>query len=224
MKRQRRYTERKGSICVAAALILPVLLMSLGGIAYANFASSSQLICSANINSGSPAIEIAGWIIQSTNTIDANGNSVVIGDELKIESVIDGEGKVKGLNITADPIVPDWYLDLTVDILNMLESIPVRLNRTIFYFNETINDWVETDIPGLHDFCGIAYSDAWYNATSGDPIPDITTHDVYPCQTVRILESLSLAGEDYLEVQGQAFSFLIVITATYPETNGNGGG
>lgn len=204
--------------------MLPILLISIGGIAYANFIASSQIICSANINSGSPAIEITGWTVQSTNTIDANGNGVVDGDELKIESVIDGDGKVKGLNITADPIIPDWYLNLTVDIHNMLESIPVRLNRTIFYFNDAISNWVEIDIAGLYDLFKIVYFDAWYNTTTGDPIPDITTYDIYPCQTVRTLESLTFDGQDYSELQGQTFCFIVVITATYPETNGNGGG
>jgi hypothetical protein len=200
-----------------------MLLLSIASIAYANLTVSNQLICSANINSGSPAIEITGWLIQSTNTIDANDNGVIIGDELKVESVIDGDGKVKGLNITADPIFPHWYLNLTVDIHNTLESIPVRLNRTIFYFNDTINDWAETDILGLYDLFKIKYFDAWYNATTGDPITDISTHDIYPCQTVKTLECLKFDGQEYPELQDQTFSFLVVITATYPETNGNGG-
>lgn len=220
MNRRYRRKERRVNVCVAAALILPMLLISIGGTVYANFVMSTQLTCTANITSGSAAIEITGWTIQSTNTMDANGNGIIFEDELKIENVIDGNGKVIGLNITANPIFPDWYLNLTVDIHNMLASIPVQLNRTIYYFNSTLNDWVETDEAGLLSRYRIKYFDAWYNATTGQPIPDITTHDIWPCETVTTLESLTFDGQDYPELQGQTFCFLVVITADYPKNGG----
>ena len=221
MKR-RRWQKKRINVSVAAALILPLLLISIGSTAYAEFIMSAQLICTTNITSGSAAIEITGWQIKSTNTIDANGNGIILDDELKIESVTDGNGKVIGLNITANPIFPGWYLNLTVDIHNTLESIPVNLNRTIYYFNSTINDWVETDEAGLLNLFRLRYFDAWYNAT-GHLIPEITTYDLWPCKTVTTLESLTFDGQDYPELQGQTFCFLVVITPTYPSGNGNGG-
>ncbi len=177
---------------------------------------STRLISTVNITSGSVAIEITGWTIQSTNTIDANGNGIILGDELKIESVIDDDGiTVIGLNITADPIFPEWYLNLTVDIHNILDSTPVRLNRTIYYFDSN-NEQKETDVPGLYDLFKIEYFDAWYNTSSGEPIPDITMHDLWPCDTVTTLESLTFDGQEYPELQGQTFCFLIVITGRHP--------
>lgn len=194
-----------------------MLLISIGSTVYANFVMSTQLTCTANITSGSVAIGITGWTINSTNTIDANGNGEIFGDELKIENVIDGGGDVIGLNITVDPIFPDWYLNLTVDIHNTLESIPVQLNRTIYYFNNTLNDWDETDVPGLYDLFKIKYFDAWYNATTGQLIPDITTYDIWPGKTVTTLESLTFDGQDYQkELQGQTFCILVVIKADPP--------
>lgn len=192
-----------------------MLLISIGGAVYANLIMSTQLTCTANITSGSTSIEITDWTIQSTNTIDANDNGITFGDELQIENVTDGNGKVIGLNITADPIFPDWYLNLTVDIHNKLDSTPVNLNRTIYYFNTTLNDWVKTDKAGLLSLYRIKYFDAWYNGTK--PIEDITTYDLLPCKTVTTLESLTFDGQDYPELQGQTFCFIVVITADPPE-------
>jgi hypothetical protein len=197
-----------------------MLLISLGSVVYADFIMSAQLVCTANINSGSPVIEITGWAVESTNTIDADDDGTIMGDELKIESVTDGDGKVIGLNITANPIFPDWYLNITVDIHNTIDSIPVNLNRTIFYWNSTVNDWVETYEDGLLSLFRIRYSDEWYNATTGEPIPDITTLDIWPCRTVTTLESLTFDGQNYPELQRQTFCFMVVITATYPENGG----
>jgi len=176
---------------------------------------STQLTSIVNITSGSVAIEITGWRIESTNTIDANDNGIILGDELKIENVTDGNGKVIGLNITANPIFPEWHLNLTVDIHNILNSIPVRLDRTIYYFDSS-NNQVETDEAGLLNLFRIRYFDAWYNATTGEPIPDITTHDLWPCDTVTTLESLTFDGQEHPELQGQTFCFLIVITGGNP--------
>lgn len=192
-----------------------MLLICIGGAVYANFIMSTRLTCIANITSGSVVTEITDWKINSTNTIDANGNGITFGDELQIEEVTDGNGKVIGLNITANPIFPDWYLNLTVDIHNTIDSIPVQLNRTIYYFNSTINDWVKTDEAGLLNLFRIGYFDAWYNAT-GHLIPDITTYDIWPCETVTTLESLTFDGQDYPELQGQSFCFVVVITADPP--------
>lgn len=197
-----------------------MLLMSIGSTVCANFVMSTQLVCTTTATSGSASIEVTDWQIESTNTIDANGNGIILGEELKIEETSDGNGKVIGLNVTADPIFPGWYLNLTVDIHNTLDSIPVNLNRTIYYFNTTINDWDETDEAGLLNLYGIKYFDAWYNATTGQPIADITTHDIWPCKTVTTLESLTFDGQKYPELKGQTFCFLVVITADYPRNGG----
>ena len=194
-----------------------MLLISIGGTVYANFIMSTQLTCTANITSGSAAIGITGWTIQSHNTIDANGNGIIFGDELKIENVIDGADEVIGLNITANPIFPDWYLNLTVDIHNTLDSIPVNLSRVIYYFNTTLKDWVKTDEAGLLSLFRIKYFDAWYNTTTSQLIPDITDHLIYPGKTVTTLESLTFDGQNYPELQGKTFCILVVITADPPE-------
>lgn len=195
-----------------------MLLISIGGTVYANLVMSTRLTCTANITSGSATIGITGWAINATNTIDANGNGIKFGDELKIENVIDGGGDVIGLNITVDPIFPNWYLNLTVDIHNTLDSIPVQLNRTIYYSNDTLlPGWDETDVAGLYDLFKIRYFDAWYNATTGELIPDITTHIIMPDETVTTLESLTFDGQDYQkELQDQTFYILVVITAHSP--------
>ena len=217
MNRPHRRQQKKINVSLAAAIILPMLLISIGSTVYANFVMSTQLTATCTATSGSVAIEITDWKIESTNTIDANGNGVILEDELKIDSVIDGDGiTIIGLNITANPIFPDWYLNLTVDIHNILNSIPVRLNRTIYYFDSS-NNQVETDETGLLNLFRIRYFDAWYNATTGEPIPDITTHDLWPCDTVTTLESLTFDGQNYQkELQGQTFCFLVVITGKHP--------
>lgn len=219
MTRPYKRRESRANLCVAL-VIFPMLLISIGSAVYANFVMSNQLVCTAILKSGSVAVEIVGWKVKSTNTIDANDNNQIFGDELKIENVTDGDGKVIGLNITADPIFPDWYLNLTVDVHNTLDSIPVRLNRTILYWDTNVEDWVETDEAGLLSLFRIKYLDAWYNTTTGELISDITTRDIWPCKTVTTLESLTFDGQDYPELQGQTFCFLMIISATYPKKGG----
>jgi len=219
LNRPYRRQEKRVNVCVTAALILPMLLISIGSTVYAHFVMSAQLVGTVNVTSGSVVIEITGWAIESTNTIDANDNSIILGDELKIQGVTDGDSQVIGLNITVNPIFPDWYLNLTVNIHNTLDSIPVRLNRAIYYYDSN-NNQIQTDEAGLLNLFRIKYFDAWYNATTGDPIADITTYDIWPCKTVTTLESLTFDGQNYPELQGQTFCFLVVVTATYPMTGG----
>jgi hypothetical protein len=190
-----------------------MLLISIGSTVYANLMLSTQLTCVTSIVSGDPVIEMADWEIIAHNTVDANGNGVVEGDELKIEPVTDGAGEVVALDVTVDPALPNWHLELATDIHNMEDSIPVWLNRQIYYFDSEGNQ-VPTDEDGLLTLFSMRYSDSWYTS-DGEPIQDITTYDVYPSQTVTHVESLTFEGQ----LEGQSFSFLVEVTATFP----NGG-
>lgn len=214
MTRHCRCKERRVNVCVLASLVLPMLLISVGSAVYANLVLSTQLTCITNIVSGDPVIEMTGWEIRSHNTVDANGNGVIVEDELKIESVTDGAGEVVGLDITVDPILPNWHLELATDIHNMVDSIPVRLSRQIYYFDSEGNQ-VPTDEAGLLTLFSIRYSDSWYTS-NGEPIPDVTTYDIWPCKTVTHVESLTFEGQ----LEGQSFSFLAEVTATYPNNGG----
>jgi len=215
-----RYNRRENrtKVCAVATLILPILLIAIGSTAFAEFIMTARLTATTTAESGDIAIEISGWKIESTNTIDANGNGVTLGDELKIEGVTDGDGKTIELGITVDPIFPDWYLNLTVGVHNTLVSTPVTLIRRIFYFDSN-NNPVETDVAGLLSLFRIKYSDKWYDET-GQPIPDITTYEIWPCHTITTLESLTFDGQNYPELQDQTFSFMIEIQAIYPQTGG----
>ncbi|MDH5770751.1 MAG: hypothetical protein OEZ25_05645 [Candidatus Bathyarchaeota archaeon] len=217
MNRPCRRSGKRVNVCVVAALIIPILLISVGSTVYAHFVMSTRLTCFTTVESGDIIIEVTGWKIKSTNTMDVNDNGVIVGDELKIEGVTDGDGKTIELDIAVDPIFPDWNLDLTVDIHNTADSTPVRLIRTIYYFDSDGNQ-LETDEAGLLSLFRINYFDEWYDS-SGNLIPDITTYDIWPCNTVTTLESLTFEGQDYPELQDQTFSFQVEITPTYP-TNG----
>ena len=218
MTRRCKCNERRVNVCVVVALILPILLISVGSTVYAHFVMSTRLTCFTTVESGDIIIEVTGWKIKSTNTMDVNGDGVVVGDELKIDGVTDGDGKIVELGITVDPIFPDWNLDLTVDIHNTADSTPVRLIRTIYYFDSDGNQ-LETDEAGLLSLFKINYFDEWYDS-AGNLIPDITTHDIWPCNTVTTLESLTFEGQDYPELQDQTFSFQVEITPTYPNNGG----
>lgn len=199
--------------------MVPMLLISLGSAVYANLVMSTEMTCTASITSGSPSIEITRVHVESTNSIDANNNGVIFGEELMIEPLTDGDGKTVWLNITADPIFPEWHLNLTVDIHNTLDSIPVNLHRTLYYYDSSISNWVECNEDALLNLSGIRYFDAWYNTTSGELITDITTYELWVCETVTVLESVAFDGQYFSELQGQSFCFMVVITPTYP----NGG-
>jgi len=213
MNRLKLRKEKRAKVCVVATLILPMLLISIGSTVYANMVMSTQLTAITSITSGDPVIEMTGWEIISHNAIDVNGNGVVVGDELKIESITDGAGEVVALDVTVDPAFPNWHLELATDIHNMVDSTPVWLSPQIYYLDSEGNQ-APTDEDGLLILFSMRYSDSWYTS-EGEPIQDITTYDVYPSQTVTHLESLTFEGQ----LEGQSFGFLVEVTATYP----NGG-
>jgi len=115
--------------------VLPLLFFSIGGAAYGNYLMTNNLLTNVIASSGTTTIEIRGWKINSTNTMDANGNGFILGDELQIQEVKDADSLTEGLIICVNPIFPDWQLKLSVDVHNMAISTPVLLNTTIQYYD-----------------------------------------------------------------------------------------
>jgi len=195
--------------------VLPLLFFSIGGAAYGNYLMTNNLLTNVIASSGTTTIEIRGWKINSTNTMDANGNGFILGDELQIQEVKDADSLTEGLIICVNPIFPDWQLKLSVDVHNMAISTPVLLNTTIQYYdsNGILRD---TDATGLWNMFKLRFTSTWYNST-GHLIPDIATYDLFPCRTVTSLESLTFEGTNNPELQGQEFAIVILIGANLPE-------
>ena len=177
---------------------------------------NDRLTTTMTLTSASEDIEITAWQIISTNSYDVNGNGVILGDELKIENVNDGNSQVVGLTITADPIFPEWELKLLVEIKNLED--PVYLSYEIEYFDGTT--WQPTDEDGLLTLFRIIYTDGFYlnpgpdgtwSTEDDEPVPSDPEWQLWPGYNCYKLEHLIFDAQDYPELQDQNFTFQVII-------------
>jgi len=214
MKRAYRWHRRNPSVRLMTVMLVPMLFISMSSLGYALWNCSLTTVVSLK-GSTIPQedIEIVYWHVDSTNMYDVDCDNVVWGDELKIENIINPTtGQVDGLKILADPIFPSWHLILVVGIKNVGE-VPVNLAYKIFYWDETISDWVETDEAGLETMFSIVYEDGFYmdkELTTPMPPGYLVSVD----ETVYKKEQITMDEDAPQSLQGKNFTFRIEIIAT----------
>jgi hypothetical protein len=138
--------------------------MTISAFAYAQW--STQLTCFTTLTTDPREdIEITNWIINATNTQDANSNGIIFGDELNVTEITDpSNGQIIGLEIAVDPIFPGWILHLILKIHNLPSpwSVPVNVSYAISYWNETSGQWEEKTKEDLQTLFSITYTDGFY--------------------------------------------------------------
>lgn len=151
---------KRRSVRLLVAMLVPMLLISIGGFAYACSTSECYYVCGRQ-----PDIEIKDWIVNATNTQDANSNGKIFCDELKITEVKEGCNKeIKGLEITVGPICPEWVLHIILQIYNRPSpySTKVKVSSAIYYWNEKTARWVAITKDYLRSKFYLQYIDGFY--------------------------------------------------------------
>jgi len=214
MKRAYRWHRRNPSVRLMTVMLVPMLFISMSSLSYALWNCSLTTVVSLKGSGNSPEdIEIVYWHVDSTNMYDVNCNDEVFGDELKIENIVNPTtGQVDGLKILADPIFPSWHLILLVGIKNV-GTVPVNLAYAIYYWDETISDWVPTDEAGLETLFSIIYEDGFYlDKELTTPMPP--GYSVSVDEIVYKKEHVTMDENAPQSLQGKNFTFRIEIIAT----------
>jgi len=196
-----------------------MILITMSGLGYA--AWNDNITTVVNLSSATYDLEITEWHVEKTNSYDANGNGIILGDELIIENVL-GDGQVVGLQIEANPIFPSWELLMVIKIHNTAESWVTDLNYKIYY-SEDGTTWVETTAEDLKTLFGIIYTDGFYLGPGPDEkwgtIDDEpVTFPIDPCNSVYKLEHILFDAQERTDLQGKIFYVMVEVTATYPQT------
>jgi len=208
MKRHCGWHKRSLSVRLITILLAPMLFINMSSLGYALWNCSLTTVVSLKGSSTIPQedIEIVYWHVDSTNMYDVDCDNVVWGDELKIENQVDG------LTILADPIFPSWHLTLVVGIKNV-GPVPVTLAYRIYYWDETISDWENTDEAGLKTMFSLIYEDGFYlDRELTSPMPD--GHVVETDEIVYKKEDMTMDEDAPQSLQGKSFTFRIEIIAT----------
>jgi len=198
-----------------------MILITMSGLGYA--AWNDNITTVVNLSSVTYDIEITEWHVEKTNSYDANGNDIILGDELKIENVL-GDGQVVGLQIEANPIYPGWELLMVIKIHNTAESWVTNLEYKIYYSLDGGMTWAETTVGELQTLFGVIYTDGFYLGPGSDGIWGTTddnepvTFPINPCNSVYKVEHILFDAQDRIDLQGEIFDILIEIIATYPQT------
>ena len=213
MRHLRRKNRTKNvNVNLVAAMLVPMLLITISAFAYAQ--SSTQLTCFTTLNTAQEDIEITKWLVNFTNTQDANGNGIIFGDELTITQTIDTSGQIIGLQVVADPIFPGWILHLILEIYNrpFPYSCKVNVSYAIQYWNETAGGWEEITKEDLQTLFSITYTDGFYldpNLT----IPMPPNYNVSVDEYFYKSEYIKLDENAPPTLQGQSIEFRVVIYA-----------
>lgn len=194
-------------------MFVPMLLITISASAYAHW--STQLTCFTTLCGAKPDIEITNWIINSTNTQDANSNGKIFGDELTVTEIKDTcSRQITSLEIIADPIFPDWMLHLILQIHNRPSpySLKVNVYFEIYYRNEITKPWVKITQGDLHKKFQIKYVDGFYlDANLTQPMPP--NYIVKPGKYVYKSEYLKLDGDAPPTLEGRIIKFEVKISA-----------
>ena len=215
MKNPRRRNRTKNvNVNLVAAMFVPMLLISISSFACAQW--STKLTCFTTLNAAQEDIEITNWLVNFTNTQDANGNGIIFGDELTITQTIDASGQIIGLQVAADPIFPGWILHLILEIYNrpFPYSVKVNVSYAIDYWNETAGQWQEITKEKLQTLFSITYTDGFYldpNLTLPMPPNYNVSVDEYFYKS----EYIKLDENAPPTLQGQSIEFRVVIYAKW---------
>lgn len=90
------------------ALILPLMLIPMTSFAYAHW--TDKVTKQIKLHAGTVEVEIIQWHIDECNSYDVDCNGIIFGDELIVDTLMDADGQVIEVLITADPVYPSWRL------------------------------------------------------------------------------------------------------------------
>ena len=180
------------------ALIVPMLLISIGSFGYATLNSSINTI--AELENADYDIEITNCRVESYHGVCYQ----LFWDENQI-------------SFNDSNIFPDWELILNITIHNKANSWVCKINYTISYWNETAGNWIITDENGLLNLFKLEYETKFYNATTGAVI--IGDPEVLPCHSIYKIERLKFVATDqeFEELLGKTFDIKIEVCGTYPD-------
>ena len=176
-----------------------MLLITLSSFGYAQW--SNSVTTTAYLASGTEDIRITNYDVVYYNgqgidiTIAPNQKSITIEDTL---------------------LFPGWELKLALEIHNA-GNLALHVSPEIQYDGVTITE------TQLLDLFRINYTDGFYlnPGTDGqwftgddEPVPDLTEWQLWPGDNWYKLEHLIFDAQDYPELQGQSFTFQVVIYGT----------
>jgi len=205
MKRPYRRHKDNVSVKVVVALIVPMLLISIGGFGYAQLGDSINTI--ADLENAEYNIEITDCKVVAYNGFCYQ----LFWDQREVSFNDSG-------------IFPEWNIVLNTTIHNRNDSWVCKLTYTISYWNETLSDWVVTNPEELKNLFRLEYKSEFYNATSGELI--VGDPELLPCQSVFKIEQLTfIASEpEFEQMLDETFHIKIEVVATYPDPDPLEGG
>jgi len=203
MKSQCKKYRNNLNVNVVLILVVPILFILMASFGYASINSTIYTI--ATLQSPEYDIKITDCQVEFYNglcyEIFYNENSVSFNDS---------------------NVFPGWELILNLTILNTLDSWVCKLQYTIFYWNETANDWIATDETELLNLFKLQYETAFYNAT-GDIItenPELNIGEiVYKMEHLKFVAT----PEEYENLLLKEVILKIEVLATYPDPPFDGG-
>jgi len=190
-----------------AALLIPLLMFPLVSFAAAHWYDS--VTKQYKLKVGTVCVEISKWHVAKTTAYDVNCNEEVFGDELIITNLwgvnpCDGEDKVVGVQIFADPIFPCWELTLEMWIHNK-GSLSVKMDFPIITWGgpyEIDPCWDEIVDPGpMHPAFQYWTKPYLLNELGEWYEVEPTTFVLKPCESVKIVQFIHFVGQDYPELQ-----------------------
>jgi len=189
----RRPDSNKGRILFA--LLVPLLLITLSSFGYAQW--SNSVTTTALLSSGTEDIEITNY-----NIVYYNGYGIDI-------TIADDQ---ESMTIEDTLLFPEWELKLAIEIHNPAEAgnLPLYISSEIQHNGETIT------ATELQDLFGIIYTDGFYlDPDLTEPVPDLTIWQLLPGDSWYKLEHLIFDAQERPELQGQSFTFQVVISGTF---------
>ena len=168
-----------------------MLLITLSSFGYAQW--SDSVTTTAYLASGTEDIRITNYEVVYYNgegidiTIAADEKSITIEDTL---------------------LFPEWELQLAIEIHNA-GNLALYMSSEIRYEGGTITE------TQLLDLFRIVYTDGFYlDPSLNEPVPDLTTWQLWPGDNWYKLEHLIFDAQDSPELQDQSFTFQVIIYGT----------
>jgi len=175
-----------------------MLLITLSSFGYAQWSDTLSAI--ANLNIAEEDLRITGYEVAYYN-----------GDDTLDISIAAGE---KSIDIEDTLLFPGWELKLVIEIHNA-GTAPLYLSSEIKHNGVTIPD---TD---LLDLFRISYTDGFYDGPggdeqwfTGDDEEFVLSLQLFPSERAYKLEHLIFDAQDFPELQGQSFTFQVIIKGT----------
>lgn len=176
-----------------------MLLMTLSSFGYAQW--SDSVTTTAYLTSGTEDIRITSYEVAYYN-----------GDGIDVTIAADE----KSITIEDTLLFSEWELQLAIEIHNA-GNLALYMSSEIQYEGGTITE------TQLLDLFRIIYTDGFYLNTGPDgewftdddePVPDLTTWQLWPGDNWYKLEHLIFDAQDYPELEGESFSFQVIIYGT----------